>query len=49
MRIQETNQILKEARIARHGAVHHEDGLMSRAWRAVSSLPMKLTGMLRKH
>jgi hypothetical protein len=50
MRIQETNGILKEARIARnHQAAHQEDtGLMSRAWRMVSSLPHKLTSMFHK-
>jgi hypothetical protein len=50
MRIQETNSILKEARIARHqaGAEHHDDGFVSRAWRMVSSLPDKLTSFFRK-
>ena len=39
MRIQETDKILKEARTARHGASQHEhEGIMSRAWRMVSSL-----------
>jgi hypothetical protein len=47
MRIQETDRILKEARIARHGASHPtEEGVMSRAWRAISSLPGKI---FRKH
>ena len=48
MRIQETDRILKEARNARHAAAQqqHEEGVMSRAWRAVSS---KLTGLFRKH
>ena len=50
MRIQETDRILKEARIARHSAAHEpEEGLMSRAWRKVSSLPGKVTGLFRKH
>lgn len=50
MRIQETNGILKEARYARSAAhqEHHEEGMMSRAWRLVSNLPGKLTGLFRK-
>ena len=48
MRIQETDRILKESRYARH-AHHEEEGVMSRAWRAVSSLPVKLTGLFKKH
>ncbi len=48
MRIQETDRILKESRYARHAAAqqHHEEGVLSRAWRAVSS---KLTGLFRRH
>ena len=48
MRIQETDRILKEARYARQGAAAHqqEEGVMSRAWRAVST---KLTELFRKH
>ena len=47
MRIQETDRILKESRIARHAAnqQHEEQGMVSRAWRAVSE---KLTGLFRK-
>ncbi len=52
MRIQETNGILKESRIARNAAAtnhHHEDlGFMSKAWRMVSSLPHKLTSMFHR-
>jgi hypothetical protein len=52
MRIQETNGILKESRYARNAAhhqQHHEEtGLMSRAWRMVSSLPQKLTGLFSR-
>ena len=52
MRIQETNGILKESRIARSAAAtnhHHEDhGFMSKAWRMVSSLPHKLTSMFHR-
>lgn len=45
MRIQETDRILKEARYDRHAAVQqHEEGVMSRAWRVVST---KLTGLFR--
>ena len=50
MRIQETDRILKESRHARNAAAqqhhHEEEGVMSRAWRTVSS---KLTGLFRKH
>jgi hypothetical protein len=47
MRIQETDRILKESRYGRHAAQqqHEEEGLMSRAWKAVST---KLTGLFRK-
>ncbi len=47
MRIQETDRILKEARYERQNAgQQHEEGVMSRAWRAVST---KLTGLFRRH
>lgn len=48
MRIQETNQVLKDARHERHGvALHqHDEGIVSRTWRAVSS---KLTSLFHKH
>lgn len=49
MRIQETNTILKESRYARNAAAQqhhdHHEGMMSRAWRMVSS---KLTGFFKK-
>jgi hypothetical protein len=50
MRIQETNSILKESRLARNAANHHQEepGLMSRAWRMFSSLPQKLTGIFHR-
>ncbi|HEX8617181.1 MAG TPA: hypothetical protein VF911_06325 [Thermoanaerobaculia bacterium] len=52
MRIQETNEILKESRYARNAAAntHHEEnsGMMSRAWRMVTSLPHKLTSFFHK-
>jgi hypothetical protein len=42
MRIQETDRILKESRVARKGAApqehHHRHGVMSRAWHAVTKL-----------
>jgi hypothetical protein len=40
MRIQETDKILKESRYARNAAAqqHEHEGMMSRAWRMVSSL-----------
>jgi hypothetical protein len=49
MRIQETNEILKEARIARHAnhMSHEDEGVMSRIWRTVSSLPSRVTGLWR--
>ncbi len=47
MRIQETDRILKEARYARHGVTQQqEEGVMSRAWKAVST---KLMGLFHKH
>lgn len=52
MRIQETDRILKEARYARHAVHQHEhadEGVMSRAWKAVASLSAKLTGFFKKH
>ena len=40
MRIQETDKILKESRYARNAAAqqHEPEGIMSRAWRMVSTL-----------
>lgn len=50
MRIQETDRILKDSRYARSAAsAQHEDGFMTRAWRTVSSLPGRITGLFRKH
>lgn len=53
MRIQETDRILKESRVARHAVHQHADegssSMMSRAWRMVSSLPTRVTGLFRKH
>jgi hypothetical protein len=52
MRIQETDRILKESRVARNHTGHeheHETGMISRMMHMVSSLPSKLTGMFRKH
>ena len=50
MRIQETNEILKESRYARNAASHQQDegGMMTKAWRMISSLPQKLTSMFHK-
>ncbi len=52
MRIQDTDRILKESRYARSAAAqqnhqhqHHDEGMMSRAWRMMSS---KLTGFFKK-
>jgi hypothetical protein len=49
MRIQDTDRILKESRIARQtGAAHGEsDGMMGRAWKSIASLPQRLAGMFR--
>lgn len=39
MRIQETDRILKEARIARHAAHQHEhESVITRAWRKLTSM-----------
>jgi hypothetical protein len=48
MRIQETDRILKESRYARNAAAQQqaEEGVMSRAWKALSS---KLAGLFHKH
>jgi hypothetical protein len=48
MRIQQTDRILKESRIARrHAEMHsgehdHDHNVFSRAWHAVTALPMRL-------
>ena len=51
MRIQETDRILKESRIARHTNVssEHETGVMERAWKTISALPQRVAGMFRHH
>ena len=48
MRIQDTDRILKEARVARHGVAqqHEDEGVFSRTWRAVST---KLSTLFRRH
>ncbi len=41
MRIQETDRILKEARVARHSAQLHEhdhENVITRAWRKMTSM-----------
>ncbi len=48
MRIQETDRILKESRLARNDAARQQEesgNMMSRTWRTVSE---KLTGLFRK-
>ena len=47
MRIQETNGILKESRLARNAAAHHNESEAgpSRIWRMVSA---KITSLFRK-
>ena len=50
MRIQETDRILKESRNARHAHAihtHDQEGVVQRAWKIVTSLPGKLTGMFK--
>jgi hypothetical protein len=45
MRIQETDRILKDARVSRHAAGHETESqgnVVSRVWRSISSLPGKL-------
>lgn len=49
MRIQETDRILKESRLARNDAARQQDdegNMVSRTWRMVSD---KLTGLFRRH
>jgi hypothetical protein len=51
MRIQETNQIMKEARNARHEHSLHtaeESGVMSRLTKVVSNMTDKISGLFRK-
>jgi hypothetical protein len=47
MRIQETDQILKEARYTRHSnAIHQNDsGVVSRAWKSITD---KITSMFKR-
>lgn len=50
MQIQETNRILKESRNARHAHAahaHDQEGMMQKAWRVVTSLPGKITGIFK--
>jgi hypothetical protein len=50
MRIQETDRILKESRYARQATPQqHDEGMVSRAMRMISSLPGKVSGLFRKH
>lgn len=51
MRIQETGRILKESRYARNAAAaeQHDDGVISRAWRMVSNLPGRITGLFHRN
>ena len=40
MRIQETDKVLKEARVSRHNAQVHEGGdRITRVWNSISSVP----------
>jgi len=40
MRIQETDKVLKEARIQRHaaGADEHQSGMLTKVWRKLTSV-----------
>jgi len=38
MRIQETDRILKEARVMRHGAADERPGMLSTLWRKLTSV-----------
>jgi hypothetical protein len=38
MRIQETNEILKESRHARQPVKQHHPGMLARAWKMISGL-----------
>jgi len=51
MRIQETDRILKESRIARNSGTSHSEseGMASRTWKSLTSLPQRLMGMFRHH
>ncbi|MBK5259423.1 MAG: hypothetical protein JJE51_07500 [Thermoanaerobaculia bacterium] len=49
MRIQETDRVLKDARIARKQTAQQvqHPGFLDRAWKFVSELPGKVTGMFK--
>jgi hypothetical protein len=50
MRIQDTDKILRDARYARSAVSQQQDeGVVSRAWRMVASLPARVTGLFRRH
>jgi hypothetical protein len=51
MRIQDTDRVLRDARYARSAVSQQQqdEGVVSRAWRMVSSLPARVTGLFRKH
>ena len=45
MRIEQTGQILKDSRVARHShetANDHERNMVSRAWKAMTELPKRI-------
>jgi len=50
MRIQETNQIMKEARISRHEHNTHatDESVLSRVTKVVSNMTDKISGLFRK-
>jgi len=48
MRIQDTNRILKESAYSRQPVQQPEEGFMAKAWRMMSHLPDRLTGMFRR-
>ena len=49
MRIQETDPVLKEARYARNHTTQQTQnhGLLDRAWKFVSELPGKVSGLFK--
>jgi hypothetical protein len=52
MRIQETDRILKEARVARHHYAAHEvqeqRGPLSRVWKSISNFPGRVSAMFHR-
>ena len=49
MRIEETTEIMRESRFNRQPVQHPSDGMLTRAWRMVSNLPGRLTGLFHRN